>query len=106
MDFRKEKPYLVYDELEFYESEKINLDIKPLGIKPKAGRAVSCVESARGLVMCHLVTDGGDKPKRVKWRTPSFYAVQSLEKLLPGNTLADFTAILGSLDIVLPEADR
>lgn len=143
LDFRKEKPYLVYDELEFYaptafegdchsryllrveeikvsinlvnqcldwllahESEKINLDIKPLGIKPKAGRAVSCVESARGLVMCHLVTDGGDKPKRVKWRTPSFYAVQSLEKLLPGNTLADFTAILGSLDIVLPEADR
>ena len=72
----------------------------------RSGKAVSYTESVRGLVMCHLITDGSEKPKRVKWRTPSFYAVQVLEKLAIGNTIADLMAIYGSLDIVLPEADR
>ena len=143
LDFRKEKPYLIYNELEFsspvafegdcysryllrieeikisldlvnqcidwllaHYDEKYNLNISPLNIKPKPGRAASYTESPRGLIMCHLATDGGDKPKRVKWRTPSFYAIQILEKLLPGNTLADVTSFFGSLDIVVTEADR
>lgn len=143
LDFRKEKPYLIYDKLEFsiptaFEGDcysrykvrideikislglinqcidwllanqngEINLDIRPLTVKPKAGTAVSYTESARGLVMCRLVTDGSDKPQRVKWRTPSFYVVQVLEKLIPGNDLADLMAIFGSLDVVIPEVDR
>lgn len=143
LDFRKEKPYLIYDQLEFrtptdFEGDcysrykvrideiktslslsnqcvdwlltnqtgEINLNISPLAVKPKAKTAVSYTESARGLIMCRVAADGSDKPKRVKWRTPSFYAVQVLEKLVPGNDLADLMAIFGSLDIIVPEVDR
>ena len=89
-----------------HQEGKVALELNQINIKPKAGKAVSYTESVRGLVMCHLITDGSEKPKRVKWRTPSFYAVQVLEKLAIGNTIADLMAIYGSLDIVLPEADR
>lgn len=85
---------------------RCNLEIPILSVKPKAGIAQSKVESARGLVICHLFSDGGEKPYRVKWRTPSFYAVQLLENIAPGNNLADLMAIMGSLDIVLPEVDK
>lgn len=143
LDFRKEKPYLIYDELEFgiptafdgdchsryklrideihislnlvkqcaewllaNQNGKISLDINQAEIKPKSGKAISWTESARGLVMCHLAADGSKRPKRIKWRTPSFYSVQLLEKIAPGNFLADLSTIISSLDIVITEADR
>lgn len=87
-------------------SKQINLNLKSLSVKPKEDCIVSYTESPRGLVMCHLYSDGSDMPLRVKWRTPSFYAVQILKELVCGVSLQDLMSIFGSLDVVLPEVDR
>lgn len=83
-----------------------NNDIKPHLIKPEKGIFISSVEAPRGLLSCYLYSDGTNKPDRLKWRTPSFYSVQILTKILKNHTYSDLMAILGSLDIVLPEVDR
>ena len=57
-------------------------------------------------VSCVVVSDGTNKPFRVKWRTASFFSVQILPILLKGAMIADIMAIFGSLDVILPEVDR
>lgn len=83
-----------------------NNSVKPNFIKPENSVGVSYVESSRGLLSCMVYSDGTDKPYRVKWRTGSFYAVQLLPNLIKNHLYSDLMAILGSLDIVLPEVDR
>ena len=63
-------------------------------------------ESARGSLGIYLVSDGGRVPVRMKWRPPSFSNLSILPVLLPGTLVADTIAILGSLDLVIPEIDR
>ncbi len=84
---------------------EINLKINPLSIKP-SGSALSQVESTRGLMECYLEADGTQTPLRVKWRTPSFYAVQVLNTISKNHLLPDLMAIFGSLDVIMPEVDR
>lgn len=95
----------VIDWLKTNKDEKINLGNK-LIIRPKEGEAYSYVESPRGLVVCYVKSTGGDKPNRVKWRTPSFFSVGLLSALLKNCLVADIMSIFGSLDVVLPEVDR
>jgi NADH-quinone oxidoreductase subunit D len=64
------------------------------------------VESPRGELGCYLESDGGPKPYRVHFRTPSFVHLQALPKLSVGHMVADLVAIIGSIDIVLGDADR
>jgi len=66
----------------------------------------SAVESPRGELGVYLEGDGGPKPYRVHWRTPSFVNLQSLPFLSKGHLVADLVAIIGSLDIVLGDTDR
>lgn len=80
--------------------------INPLTIKPQKGETTSLVESSRGLTACYVVSDGSAKPYRLKWKTPSFSAVSIMPEILKNRPYADLMAILGSLDIVLPEVDR
>ena len=54
----------------------------------------------------YLVSDGSRIPYRIKVRTPSFSNLFILTHILPGNFVADTIAILGSLDVVVPEIDR
>jgi len=54
----------------------------------------------------YVTSAGGNKPWRVRWRPPSFYNLQALKKLAPGNLIADVVAIIGSLDPVFGEVDR
>ena len=54
----------------------------------------------------YIKSVGEKAPYRLKWRTPSFYSVNLLRKLLVGEYLNDAIAIAGSLDIVLPEVDK
>jgi len=64
------------------------------------------VESPRGELGCYLESNGGPKPQRVHFRTPSFVHLQALPLLSKGHLVADLVAIVGSVDIVLGDADR
>ena len=64
------------------------------------------VESPRGELGVYLEGDGGPKPYRVRWRTPSFFNLQPLDVLSKDHMVADLVAIIGSIDIVLGDTDR
>ncbi|WP_045220740.1 NADH-quinone oxidoreductase subunit D [Desulfonatronum thioautotrophicum] len=78
---------------------------KPKWKAPK-GEVVFAVEGARGKIGVHLVSDGSAKPYRVKLRAPGFSNLSLLAEVARGTLLADAVAILGSLDLVIPEIDR
>lgn len=78
----------------------------PKVLRPPAGEAYAAVESPRGELGVHLVSDGGPTPYRMRYNPPALYALQVGEALLPGALLADAVIILGSLDLVLGEIDR
>ena len=80
--------------------------INPIGIKLPEGEFYSEIEAPRGLAGLYIKSDGEKAPYRLKWRTPSFYSVNLLRKLLVGEYLNDAIAIAGSLDIILPEVDK
>jgi NADH-quinone oxidoreductase subunit D len=74
--------------------------------RPPKGEVYVRSESPRGDFGVYLVSDGGDKPYRVKVRTPSFANLQALQHMLRDAYVADAVVILGSIDIVLGEVDR
>lgn len=75
-------------------------------LRPPAGEAYASVESPRGELGVHLVSDGGASPYRMRYNPPALYALQIGEALLPGTLIADAVVVLGSLDVVLGEIDR
>ena len=81
--------------------------VKSLGqVKVPKGEAYARVEGPRGEVGCYLVSDGTNKPYRMKWRGASFSNLAVLPYILPGVTVADVVAIMGSVDPVFGEVDR
>lgn len=64
------------------------------------------VESPRGEIGCYIHGTGGNKPRRVRFKTPSFMHVQAIGHIAPGHFIADAVAIIGSVDIVLGDCDR
>ncbi|WP_457573809.1 NADH-quinone oxidoreductase subunit D [Desulfolithobacter sp.] len=78
----------------------------PKQIKPPKGEVAMAVETPRGELVIYIVSDGTRKPYRVKFRVPSFANLSIFAKLARGQLLADALAILGSLDMVIPEVDR
>ncbi len=75
-------------------------------LKPEANEVYARVESARGEMGMYVISDGSDKPYRMKTRTGSYTAMAVMEHLSPGLLIADLVAVFGSLDIVAPEVDR
>jgi NADH-quinone oxidoreductase subunit D len=75
-------------------------------LKMPAGEAISWVESSRGLLGCHVVSEGFAKPTRVAFRSPSLGAVSALSDVLVGQRIEDIAAIVASLDISMGEAER
>lgn len=89
--------------------DKIPAGVITAGKLPKnvpKGEYYSAVESARGAFGIYLVSDGSLNPYRMKLRTPSFSNLNSIVDMLPGCFVSDVVAVLGSIDIVLPEIDR
>ena len=76
------------------------------GFPAPKGSVYVPVESPRGILGCFLEGDGGPKPYRVHFRTPSFANVQALPFLAKGHLVADVVAILSSLDPILGDIDR
>jgi len=75
-------------------------------VRVPKGEAYTRIEGARGEVGCYLVGDGGAKPYRMKWRGASFSNLAVLPHIIPGHTVADVVAIMGSVDPVFGEVDR
>jgi NADH-quinone oxidoreductase subunit D len=76
------------------------------GIHVPAGEVYNCVESARGELGHYLVSDGTNRPYRLRVRSPSFTHVQILQHILPGLTLPDVIVAIGSMDPILGDVDR
>jgi NADH-quinone oxidoreductase subunit D len=76
------------------------------GYRVPEGEIYVPVESPRGELGCYLVSDGGPKPWRVKFRAPSFVALEATATCMSDALIADMIAILGSLDTVMGDCDR
>ncbi len=74
--------------------------------KAPAGEAYFATEGARGKVGVWVVSDGGKSPYRIKLRAPGFSNLSLFAEAAQGTLLADAVAIMGSIDMVIPEIDR
>ena len=76
------------------------------GFRVPPGDVYQAVESPRGELGYYVVSDGGNRPYRVRTRPPSLYNLQALKGVAPGNLIADLVVTIGSLDPVFGEVDR
>ena len=76
------------------------------GFQVPAGQAYSAVESPRGELGVHVVSDGGTRPYRVHFRDPSFTNLQAVAAMCEGGQVADVIAAVASIDPVMGGVDR
>ncbi len=76
------------------------------GFRVPAGQVYSTVESPRGELGAHLVSDGGTRPYRVHFRDPSFNNLQSTAAMCEGSMIADIIGAVASIDPVMGGVDR
>ncbi|MHB1551668.1 MAG: NADH dehydrogenase (quinone) subunit D [Vulcanimicrobiaceae bacterium] len=76
------------------------------GFRVPPGDVYQAVEGPRGELAFYIVSDGGNRPYRIRTRPPSMYNLQALKGLAPGNLIADLVVMIGSLDPVFGEVDR
>lgn len=76
------------------------------GMHVPAGEAYAAVEHPKGEFGIYMVSDGANKPYRLKIRAPGFAHLSSLDEMARGHMLADVVAIIGTQDIVFGEIDR
>jgi NADH-quinone oxidoreductase subunit D len=76
------------------------------GMHVPAGEAYAAVEHPKGEFGIYLISDGANKPYRLKIRPPGFPHLAAMDELSKGHMLADAVAIVGTLDIVFGDIDR
>jgi NADH-quinone oxidoreductase subunit D len=76
------------------------------GYRVPEGEVYTTIESPRGELGCYVVSDGGPRPWRVKFRAPSFVALEATATVMSDALIADMIAVVGSLDTVMGEVDR
>ncbi len=76
------------------------------GVRVPAGETWYSIESSKGELGFGIISDGGAKPVRCRFRGPSFINIAALPELVKGELVADVVAINASLDVVLGEIDR
>ncbi|WP_313674134.1 NADH dehydrogenase (quinone) subunit D [Mycolicibacterium sp.] len=76
------------------------------GFRVPAGQVYSAVESPRGELGAHMVSDGGTRPYRVHYRDPSFTNLQAVAAMCEGGMVADVIAAVASIDPVMGGVDR
>ena len=70
------------------------------------GEVYAAVEHPKGEFGCYLISDGANKPYRVKIRAPGFAHLSAIDEVVRGHMLADVVAVIGTMDIVFGEIDR
>ena len=76
------------------------------GFRVPVGQVYTAIESPRGELGVHLVSDGGTRPYRVHFRDPSFNNLQSTAAMCEGGQIADVIAAVASIDPVMGGVDR
>ncbi len=76
------------------------------GIRPPAGDTYHAVEGANGELGFYVVSDGQDRPYRVRVRPPCFFNMAVLHRILEGYMVADIVATFGSINMIAGELDR
>jgi NADH-quinone oxidoreductase subunit D len=76
------------------------------GMYVPAGEAYAAVEAPKGEFGVYIISDGANKPYRLKLRAPSFPFLAALDEMSRGHMIADVVAIIGTQDIVFGEVDR
>lgn len=76
------------------------------GISPTSNTLYTAIESPKGEFGLFLISDGTNKPFKCKIRSPAYYNLYALTKILPGSLLADLITLIGSVDVVFGEVDR
>ncbi len=76
------------------------------GYSVPAGEAYAAVEAPKGEFGCYLISDGANKPYRLKVRAPGFTHLAAMDEMASGHMLADVVALIGTQDIVFGEIDR
>jgi len=76
------------------------------GIHVPPGEVYACIEHAKGEFGVYVISDGANKPYRVKLRSVAFQNIAALDEMARGHMIADVVAIIGTLDIVFGEVDR
>ena len=75
-------------------------------LKLPKGEFYSRVETARGELGVYIVSEGGTTPYRIKFRSPGFSNLSVLDHIARGSKLGDLVAMMGTLDLVIPDIDR
>lgn len=76
------------------------------GIRPPAGEAYAAVEGGNGELGFYVVSDGTDRPWRVRVRPPCFFPMAALHRILEGGLVADIIPAFGSVNMIAGELDR
>ncbi|MCU7947060.1 MAG: NADH-quinone oxidoreductase subunit D [Candidatus Thiodiazotropha sp. (ex Cardiolucina cf. quadrata)] len=76
------------------------------GYCPPVGEAYAAVEAPKGEFGCYIISDGANKPYRLKIRAPGFPHLAAMDEMVKGHMLADVVAVIGSMDVVFGEIDR
>jgi NADH-quinone oxidoreductase subunit D len=76
------------------------------GYCPPPGEVYAAVEAPKGEFGCYIISDGANKPYRLKVRAPGFPHLAAMDEMARGHMLADVVAIIGTMDIVFGEIDR
>jgi len=76
------------------------------GYSVPAGEAYAAVEAPKGEFGCYVVSDGANKPFRLKIRAPGFVHLSAMNEMVKGHMLADVVTVIGTMDVVFGEIDR
>ena len=75
-------------------------------LKLPKGEFYTRVETARGELGVYIVSEGGSTPYRIKFRSPGFSNLSALDHMARGSKIGDLIAMMGTLDLVIPDIDR
>jgi NADH-quinone oxidoreductase subunit D len=104
-DFKRSAPYRK-EMKEGMESLIHHFKLVTEGFSPPPGEIYVATETPKGEMGVYIVSDGSNKPYRVKVRPAGFNHLQAVREMAKGHMLADVTTIVGSVDVVFGEIDR
>ncbi len=106
LDDHKETPPKRADMKDDMEALNHHFKLYTEGYCPPPGEVYAAVEAPKGEFGCYIVSDGANKPYRLKIRAPGFPHLAAMDEMARGHMLADVVAIIGTMDIVFGEIDR